>query len=194
MSDGEQAPSAAPAAEPAVLARLRVRFPDAIVGTHAYRGDATAEITPAALVDVCAFLRDDPGLRFDFLADVTAVDYLGSVPRFELVYHLRSIAQGHRVRVKTRVPEESPRVASVTSVWRGANWLERETYDMYGIVFEGHPDLRRIYLYEEFQGYPLRKDYPKEKRQPLVTVRDVAPEQGERTAAREQQRYGRWPD
>jgi len=189
MTDAEQT-----VAEPPVLARLRERFRDTIVATHAYRGDATAEIAAAALLDVCTFLRDDPALRFDFLADVTAVDYLGSVPRFELVYHLRSIAYGHRVRVKTRVGEESPRIASVTSVWCGANWLERETYDMYGIVFEGHPDLRRIYLYEEFQGYPLRKDYPKEKRQPLVTQRDVAPEQAERLREREQQRYGRWPE
>jgi NADH-quinone oxidoreductase subunit C len=194
MSDGEPTPSTAAVAEPPVLTRLRERFPDAIVATHAYRGDATAEIAPATLLDVCTFLRDDPVLAFDLLADVTAVDYIGTTPRFELVYHLRSIAQGHRVRVKTRVPEESPRIASLTSVWRGANWLERETYDMYGILFDGHPDLRRIYLYEEFQGHPLRKDYPKEKRQPLVTARDVAPEQAERTEAREQQRYGRWPE
>jgi NADH-quinone oxidoreductase subunit C len=192
MSDGEQRPAEVPAAEPPLLTRLRERFRDAIVATHAYRGDATAEIVPAALVEVCTFLRDDSALVFDLLTDVTAVDYIGSVPRFELVYHLRSIVKNHRVRLKARVPEESPRIASVTSVWRGANWLERETYDMYGIVFEDHPDLRRIYLYEEFQGYPLRKDYPKEKRQPLVTRRDVAPEQAARTDAREQERYGRW--
>ncbi len=193
MSDGEPTKAGA-VTEPPLLTRLRERFPEAVIATHAYRGDATAEIAPATLLDVCTFLRDDPESAFDFLADVTAVDYIGTAPRFELVYHLRSIARGQRVRLKTRVSEESPRVASLTSVWRGANWLERETYDMYGIVFDGHPDLRRIYLYEEFQGHPLRKDYPKEKRQPLVTQRDVAPEQAERTEAREQQRYGRWPD
>ncbi len=192
MSDAEQGAPAAPAADPPVVARLRARFPEAVVAAHAYRGDATAEITPASLLEVCAFLRDDPELAFDFLVDVTAVDYVGSVPRFELVYHLRSHAKGHRLRLKARVPEESPRIASLTSLWRGANWLERETYDMYGIRFEGHPDLRRIYRYEEFQGYPLRKDYPKEKRQPLVGRRDVAPEQAERTEERERQRYGRW--
>ncbi len=194
MSDGEPTAKTGPVTEPPLLTRLRERFPEAVIATHAYRGDATAEIAPATLLDVCTFLRDDPESAFDFLADVTAVDYIGTAPRFELVYHLRSIARGQRVRLKTRVSEESPRVASLTSVWRGANWLERETYDMYGIVFDGHPDLRRIYLYEEFQGHPLRKDYPKEKRQPLVTQRDVAPEQAERTEAREQQRYGRWPD
>ncbi len=137
-------------------------------------------------------MRDDPALDFDFLMDVTAVDYLGSVPRFEVVYHLYSLARNHRLRLKARVPEEDPRIASVVPVWRGADWLERETYDMYGIRFEGHPDLRRIYLYEEFQGHPLRKDYPKEKRQPLVRQRDVGVRQADRTDERERERYGRW--
>ncbi len=183
---------AAPPPEPVVLARLRERFPDAVRATHAFRGDATAEITPASLFDVCAFLRDDPELAFDFLVDITAVDYIGTVPRFEVVYHLYSLAKSHRVRLKARVPEEDPRIASLVPLWRGADWLERETWDMYGIRFEGHPDLRRIFLYEEFQGHPLRKDYPKEKRQPLVRQRDLSPEQLERARAREQQRYGRW--
>jgi NADH-quinone oxidoreductase subunit C len=185
-----ESPRAAP--EPPVLARVRERFPDAVLATHAYRGDATVQIAPDAIVSVCSFLRDDPALAFDFLSDLTAVDYIGTVPRFELVYHLYSIARNHRVRLKTRVAEENPRIASVTSVWRGANWLERETYDMYGIRFDGHPDLRRIYLYEEFQGHPLRKDYPKEKRQPLVARRDLDPEQVRRTEERERERYGRW--
>jgi len=185
-------PPAAPPPEPVVLARLRERFPDAVRTTHAFRGDATAEITPASLLDVCAFLRDDPELAFDFLVDITAVDYIGTVPRFEVVYHLYSLAKSHRVRLKARVPEEDPRIASLVPLWRGADWLERETWDMYGIRFEGHPDLRRIFLYEEFQGHPLRKDYPKEKRQPLVRQRDLSPEQLERARAREQQRYGRW--
>jgi NADH-quinone oxidoreductase subunit C len=194
MSDPQGSPPAVgeAVAEPMVLACLRERFPHAIVATHAYRGDATAEILPASLVEVCAFLRDDPALAFNVLVDVTAVDYVGTVPRFELVYHLYSIARNHRVRVKARVPGEDPRIDSLTSLWRGANWLERETFDMYGIRFAGHPDLRRIYLYDEFEGHPLRKDYPKEKRQPLVTRRDVAPEQAVRSEARERERYGRW--
>jgi NADH-quinone oxidoreductase subunit C len=192
VSEPDREPGAAPAEEPLVLARLRERFPEAIRATSTDRGDATAEIAPGALLDVCAFLRDDPALAFDLLVDVTAVDYIGTVPRFEIVYHLCSIAKNHRVRLKARVPEEDPRIASLTELWRGADWLERETFDMYGIRFEGHPDLRRIYLYEEFQGHPLRKDYPKEKRQPLVGQREVAPEQAERTEARERERYGRW--
>ena len=179
-------------AEPLALARLRERFPNAVLATHTYRGDATAQIDPSAVVDVCTFLRDDPELRFDFLVDVTAVDYLGSEPRFEVVYHLCSLARGHRLRLKARVPQADPRIASVTSVWRGANWIERETWDMYGIRFDGHPDLRRIFLYEEFQGHPLRKDYPKEKRQPLVGGRSVRPGEARRQEERERERYGRW--
>jgi NADH-quinone oxidoreductase subunit C len=183
-------PEVAP--EHPLLRALRERFPEAVVATHAYRGDLTAQIAPAALIDVCTFLRDDPACAFDFLSDLTAVDYIGATPRFEVVYHLRSLSKQHRLRLKARIPEEQPRIASVVTVWRGADWLERETFDMYGIQFEGHPDLRRIYLYPEFQGHPLRKDYPKEKRQPLVTVRDVPAEQAERTEARLRDRYGRW--
>ncbi len=182
----------ATSAEPLALARLRERFPDAVMATHVYRGDATAQITPEALIAICTFLRDDPALAFDFLVDVTAVDLIGTLPRFELVYHLCSLQRLHRLRLKARVPEEDPRIASLTPVWIGANWMERETYDMYGIRFEGHPDLRRIYLYEEFVGFPLRKDYPKEKRQPLVGGRSVRPGEARRHDERVDQRYGRW--
>ncbi|MEW6272439.1 MAG: NADH-quinone oxidoreductase subunit C [Thermodesulfobacteriota bacterium] len=150
------------------LRALRERHADAILSTHAFRGDATAIVKREALLDVCRTLRDDPELAFDFLSDVTAVDYIGRVPRFEVVYHLYSIAKNHRVRIKVPLEEGDPKLPSVVSLWRGADWLERETWDMYGIRFEGHPELKRIYLYEEFEGHPLRKDYPKEKRQPLI--------------------------
>ena len=155
-------------------------------------GELVVRVLPAALVEVCTTLRDDPSFAFDFLMDVTAVDYPGREPRFEVVYHLYSLAVNHRVRLKVGVPEANPHLPSVTPVWRGANWLERETYDMYGIQFDGHPDLRRIYLYEEFEGHPLRKDYPKEKRQPLVTRADVEPAQQRRQRERDSERYGRW--
>jgi NADH-quinone oxidoreductase subunit C len=185
MTDGEDL-------QHPILVRLRERFGAAVLGTHAWRGDLTAEIPPGTLIDVCTFLRDDPALAFDFLADVTAVDYLGSVPRFEVVYHLKSLTHGHRLRVKARISEDDPRVPSLVEVWRGADWLERETWDLYGIRFDGHPDLRRIYLYEEFQGHPLRKDYPKEKRQPLVSRADLDPPEAERQEDRDRARYGRW--
>jgi NADH-quinone oxidoreductase subunit C len=181
-----------PTAEHPLLARLRERFGTAVVATHAHRGDLTVRVAPGSILEICTFLRDDPDFAFDVLTDVTAVDYIGSVPRFEVVYHLYSLHKNHRLRVKARVPEEDPRIASVTSVWAGANWLERETYDMYGVHFEGHPDLRRIYLYEEFQGHPLRKDYPKEKRQPLVGKRDVGHDAARRAEEREREGYGRW--
>jgi NADH dehydrogenase I D subunit len=151
-----------------ILDRLQAQFANDITGTSLYRGDVSASVAPERLLDVARFVRDDPALRFDMPVDVTAVDYLGQQPRFEVVYHLYSTRHHHRLRLKARVPEDNPSIASVTPVWVGANWLERETYDMYGIRFAGHPDLRRIYLYDEFEGHPLRKDYPKEKRQPLI--------------------------
>jgi NADH-quinone oxidoreductase subunit C/D len=115
------------------------------------------------------FLRDDPDLRYDFLMDLTAVDYLamGRTPRYEMVAHLYSLPHNQRVRLKTPVPDDDPRIDSLMPVWEGANWFEREVYDMFGIIFDGHPDLRRILLYQGFEGHPLRKDYPQDKEQPL---------------------------
>ena len=152
----------------AILTRVRERFPNDVLRAEEHRGDASVTIPPARLLDVGRFIRDDPALRFDMPLDVTVVDYIGQAPRFELVYHFFSTTLHHRLRLKARLPEEAPAIDSVSALWVGANWLERETYDMYGIHFTGHPDLRRIYLYEEFEGHPLRKDYPKEKRQPLI--------------------------
>jgi NADH-quinone oxidoreductase subunit C len=110
------------------------------------------------------------------LADLCAVDYLAypdrEGPRFEVVYHLLSTQHLHRVRVKAGVPEVPAQIDSVVEVWPAANWLEREVFDLYGIRFRNHPDLRRLLLYEEFEGHPLRKDYPKERRQPLVGPRN----------------------
>jgi len=100
------------------------------------------------------------------------VDYLGEQPRFEMVYHLYSVGRNRRLRVKARVPEEPAEIDTLTELWSSANWMEREVWDMYGIRFKGHPNLRRLLLYEEFEGHPLRKDYPKERRQPLVGPRN----------------------
>ena len=151
-----------------LLRRLLDHQPGAVRATHARLGDATALVDKDQLVAVMRFLRDDPELRFDMLTDLTCVDYLGETPRFEMVYHLYSVAQNHRLRIKARVPEEPCEIDTLCPVWPSANWMEREVWDLYGVRFTGHPDLRRLLLYEEFQGHPLRKDYPKERRQPLV--------------------------
>jgi len=160
-----------------ILARLAERFGAAIVETHAQRGDHTAVVTRAAIPDVLRVCRDDPALRFDLLMDLTAVDYL-TYPgredgtRFEVVYHLYSIPENHRLRLKVPVDEDDPVVPSAVPLWPIANWLEREVWDMFGIRFDGHPDLRRLLLYEEFEGHPLRKDYPVNRRQPLIGPRN----------------------
>jgi NADH-quinone oxidoreductase subunit C len=129
---------------------------------------ATVDVASAAL----RTLRDDPELAFDLLADVTAVDYLGRTPRYEVVYQLQSIAKHHRLRVKVAVDGPDPVVPSAVSIWKSAQWGEREVFDMFGIGFAGHPDLRRILMYPEFQGHPLRKDYPLNQRWSLVPERD----------------------
>ena len=132
------------------------------------------EVVSAAPASVLAveMTRDNLPRVLTLLVDVTAVDFLGRAPRFEVVYHLYSLAHRHRLRVKIPVAEDDCRVPSVTPIWKGANWLEREVWDMFGVRFDGHPDLRRILMYESFEGYPLRKDYPVSKRQPLVPERD----------------------
>jgi NADH-quinone oxidoreductase subunit C len=150
------------------LARLKEAFPHAVLAIHASHGDETALCAREDLKAICRFLRDDPDLCFDHPTDLTCVDYLGQEPRFEVVYHLSSTARKHRVRLKTRLHADDAVVDSVVEVWPGFSWPEREAYDLYGVRFAGHPDLRRILLYPEFVGHPLRKDYAKEGRQPLV--------------------------
>jgi NADH-quinone oxidoreductase subunit C len=154
------------------LRRLIETHASALRGTHANLGDATAVVDAARIVDVMRFLRDDGECQFDMLTDLTAVDYLGEEPRFEVVYHLYSVPKNKRLRVKARLGEKALEIATLCELWPSANWMEREVWDLYGIRFAGHPDLRRILLYEEFEGHPLRKDYPKEKRQPLVGPRN----------------------
>jgi NADH-quinone oxidoreductase subunit C len=156
------------------LAQLLRGLPGAVLATHAECGDATAVVEAARILEVLRFLRDD--CAFDMLMDLCAVDYLGyperGGPRFEVVYHLYSLASRRRLRVRSGVDGASPELDSAVPVWPAANWMEREVWDLYGIRFRGHPDLRRILLYEEFEGHPLRKDYPKERRQPLVGPRN----------------------
>ncbi len=145
-----------------VLERLRQFDPDAVEDAGTFRDEVTFYVCPQSLLRVCEFLRDTPGLRFNYLSDVTALDHYPSEPRFEAVYHLYSVETNQRLRLKVRLGGDNPRVASVVPVWPGANAFEREAYDLFGVYFEGHPDLRRIVLPEDWEGYPLRKDYPTE--------------------------------
>lgn len=155
---------------------IRRRFPDAVLETHAQHGDETVVVDPEAWYDVHAALRDDPAADMQMLVDLTAVDFPERAPRFEVVTHLLSLRLGHRIRVKTRVGDsegEHAQVSTLTALWASANWAERECYDLMGVVFVGHPDLRRLLLYPEFEGHPLRKDYPADKTQPLMPYRNV---------------------
>jgi NADH-quinone oxidoreductase subunit C len=133
-------------------------------------GILVLQLAPGAVLEVARRLKDD--FRFDMFADVTAVDWLGQEPRFEVVWHFYSTAHKLRVRMKARVAEADPTVASLTSLYGSAHFMERECHEMYGIVFAGNGDLRPILLYEGFKGHPLRKDYPKELEQPLVPYRE----------------------
>lgn len=196
-------PPAATAPElSSLLTKVLERLSDRVLEHQSFRGDDSIHLAPEHLPDAMKILRDDAAFAFDFLADVTAVDYLGQPdgfetkltvwdenratvrrrpqrrhelvlpprgphPRFAVVYHLASTSLFHRLRIKCRVSEEDPSIPSVSSLWPSADWMERETYDMYGIKFTGHPDLRRIYLYDEFEGHPLRKDYHKHHEQPI---------------------------
>jgi NADH-quinone oxidoreductase subunit C len=136
------------------------------------RGQAVVVAAPDAASDALRTLRDDPELRFDFLADLSAVDYLGRTPRFEVVYQLVSLPHQHRLRVKVPVDGDAPAVPTASGLWKSALWAEREVWDMFGIRFTGHPDLRRILMYPEFDGHALRKDYPLDRRVALVPERD----------------------
>jgi NADH-quinone oxidoreductase subunit C len=177
------------------------RFPDAIIASHAYRGDATVILRREFLLETARFLKEDATLQMNFLVDLTAVDYstFGKRPapaffassgvsvkpssqipdddpwpgppsrsRFAVVYHFYSTVHRDRLRLVVPLEEADAEVDSVTALWPGANWLEREVWDMFGITFRGHPELKRILMYEEFEGHPLRKDYPVKKRQPLI--------------------------
>lgn len=158
---------------PAVLSALG----DRVLSSHSQHGDDTIEIAPSARYEVAQILFDGDALRFDMLMDSTALDLLHhpewseDQARFVVVDHFFSTRFFHRLRVKCRVMEDRPELPSLVSLHAAANWMERETFDLYGIRFQGHPDLRRILLYPEFVGHPLRKDYDKLKEQPLFTPR-----------------------
>ncbi len=128
---------------------------------------ATLVVPSSRIVEICTALRDDASLRFVLLADLTAVDWWPGEPRFEVVYQLVSFDPSGRLRLKTRLAGDNPAVATVSTVWPAANWLEREVYDLFGIVFDGHPDLRRLLMPDDWVGHPLRKDYPVQVKTPV---------------------------
>jgi NADH-quinone oxidoreductase subunit C len=145
-----------------------------VIETLRAQGDDVVFLERAGLAESFRILKEDPRLEFNLLSDITAVDYWNKKePRFEVVYQLVSLREKTKLRVRVPVPESEPIVESLTSLWAGANFLEREVWDLFGIGFSGHPDLRRILLYDEFQGHPLRKDYPVNLCQPRVPERQV---------------------
>ena len=160
----------------ALIDLIKKNFGAAVLETHSLYGDDTVVVEANAWLAVARFLRDTPAIGMDMLTDFTAVDFPEREPRFEIVAHFYSLGKGHRLRLKTRTGDsegDDAEVDSLCELWASANWMEREVFDMFGVVFKNHPDLRRILMYPEFEGHPLRKDYPADKIQPLIAYRDV---------------------
>lgn len=145
----------------AIAEGLKQKFPEDIKEINEFRGQMAVIVRKDRIKEIMRHLHDAPDLSFRYLVDVCGVDYLGKKePRFEVVYQLYSISLRQFIRVRAEVPDNDPSIGSVYSIWRGADWHERECYDMFGIWFEGHPDMRRILMPEDWEGHPLRKDYP----------------------------------
>ena len=142
------------------IERLKVFDPDAVEGVLVFRGETSVLIRADRLLKVAEFLRDEMDLSFKYLSDVTAVDYFPNDPRFETIYHLYSIEHNKRLRLKVKLGSDDPTVDSMVPIWPGAQAFECELYDLFGIHFTNHPDLRRLLMPEDWEGYPLRKDYP----------------------------------
>lgn len=151
----------------ALLDQLKQKFGDAIIETSDFRGDETACVQGNRLLDICKYLKAE--CQMNFLMDVCGADYPDRKERFEVVYHLYSLASRKRIRLKVRVTEADPRVPSIIGIWKAADWFEREAYDLFGVIFGGHPYLRRLLTFDEFEGHPLRKDYPVNRRPKIPT-------------------------
>jgi len=143
-----------------LLELISGKFPDAVVETGEGLDQPWVILKKESVAAVCRFLKDNADTKMDYLIDITAVDFLPKAPRFEVVYHMRSIKHGHKLRLKARVEEDDPTVPTVSSIWLTADWHERETFDLMGVKFEGHPNLTRILMTDDWEGHPLRKDYP----------------------------------
>jgi len=153
-----------------ILEDLKEKLSDNILDMTVQFGDDIIRIKKEALLDLVNFLKNDP-YEFTMLLDLTCVDYMGEEERYEMVYHFFSLSHNLRLRFKTRLKENDFKIDSLTSIFRNANWLEREAYDMFGVHFSGHPYLRRLFMYDGFKGHPLRKDYPLRKQQPKIPLR-----------------------
>lgn len=141
-------------------------FPDAVLGSHSRLGNDTVVVDKKTVPQVIEYLKENPESDMNMLRNISCVDYDQRVPRFEVVYILYSIEHKHQLLVRAPVEEDDCEVPTISHLYHCARWIEREVYDMYGVEFTDHPDLRRVLLYEEFEGHPLRKDYPKQKGQP----------------------------
>ena len=142
-----------------VVAAIEARVAGAVLSKSLYRGETTVLVAPERIVDVCRFLKEEPGLEYVFLVDLFGVHWMDREYSYEVIYLLHSFRRGDRIRLKARLGEEG-RIASMTGLHPGANWHEREAFDLVGIVFEGHPDLRRILMPDDYDAYPLRRDFP----------------------------------
>ncbi len=143
-----------------IVERLKEKFLTEIIDITEFRDQVFVSIKPEKIIDICHYLHDEPDIYMDYLVDLCGVDYPDRKNRFEVIYNLYSIKFKHRLILKALLTEENASIDSVEPIWNGANWHEREACDMYGIVFNGHPDLRRILMPEDWEGHPLRKDYP----------------------------------
>jgi len=143
-----------------VVTTIKEKFPQAVEETVCFRDEHTIRVKREHLLEVSRFLKEDPATTFNFLSDLCGVDYMGREPRFEVVYHLYSMEHKHRLRMKVSLAESDLSIPSVVSIWKTANWHERECFDLLGITFSDHPDLTRILTPDGFKDHPLRKDFP----------------------------------
>jgi len=174
MSEEDKTQAAAAEPAPPALTRLLLEeFGDKVLDHHVQHGQETVVVERGAMLNVLRFLKEDPRTAFEMMIDFTAVDHQPRTPRFEAVYHLKSLSLNHRLRVKVPVPEDAAEVDTVSELWACADWYEREMHEMYGIDVKGHPNLKPLLMYEGFEGHPLRKDYDKFMQQPLVPMRAV---------------------
>lgn len=143
-----------------IAEKIKNKFPSDVLDAVSFREQVSITVKRDRIIDICRYLREDPDILMDYLSDLCGVDFQDKRLRFEVVYNLYSLKHRCKIRIKALIPGDDPSIESVVSLWNGANWHEREVYDMYGIVFKGHPDLRRILMPEDWEGFPQRKDYP----------------------------------